>query len=63
MILKDFVYRGVSMKILDVVQVVFLILKLSNLVDWSWWFVLSPYILLMISLVIYALITILENKL
>ena len=26
----------------DVVQVVFIILKLCKLIDWSWWFVLIP---------------------
>ena len=28
--------------IFTVVQVVFLILKLCGLIDWSWWWVLSP---------------------
>ena len=32
---------GVS--ILTVVGVVFIILKLANLVDWSWWVVLIPF--------------------
>lgn len=26
----------------DVVQIVFIILKLCNLIDWSWWVVLIP---------------------
>jgi len=31
--------------IVDVIQIVFVILKLTNNIDWSWWWVLSPMII------------------
>lgn len=27
---------------MEALQVVFVVLKLAGLVDWSWWFVMSP---------------------
>ena len=45
------------MKLLDVITVVFVILKLLNLIDWSWWAVLSPQ---WISILIYGVIKFLE---
>lgn len=31
--------------VLVILQVIFIVLKLASLVDWSWWWVLSPVIL------------------
>ena len=45
------------MKLLDVITVVFVILKLLNLIDWSWWPVFSPQ---WISILIYGVIKFLE---
>jgi len=28
--------------ILDVLQIIFIVLKLTNLINWSWWVVLIP---------------------
>lgn len=35
----------ISMTILLIVQIVFGLLKLTNQLDWSWWWVLSPFVL------------------
>ena len=32
------------MGILEVLTIVFVVLKLLNVIDWSWWLVLSPMI-------------------
>ena len=39
-----------TISILDVIQVVFIILKLCKVITWSWWWVLSP---IWISLCLY----------
>jgi hypothetical protein len=44
----------------DVFQIVFAILKLTNLVSWSWWWVLSPTIAC-VFFVILATISIKED--
>ena len=31
-----------SISILDVLQIVFIVLKLCKVINWSWWWVLSP---------------------
>ena len=33
---------GSSIGILDVLTIIFVVLKLCNVIDWSWWWVLSP---------------------
>ena len=45
--------NNVHLGILDVVFIVFLILKLVDVITWSWWWVFSPY---WISIPIYLLI-------
>ena len=35
--------RNLSTGIPDVVFIVFLILKLTGLIAWSWWWIFSPY--------------------
>lgn len=37
---RDNSFRGFGL--LDVVQIVFIVLKLCKLISWSWWWVLSP---------------------
>lgn len=41
------------MDISFIVQIVFIILKLTNNIDWSWFWVLSPFILNIIVSVFY----------
>lgn len=58
--------RSSGLGVFGVCLVVFVILKLTNLITWSWWWVLSPiwiYVLLVIvSFIILILIELYENK-
>ena len=45
------------MKFCDVLTVIFVVLKLVGVVDWSWWAVFSPQ---WISILIYGVIKFLE---
>lgn len=49
-----------------VVQIVFLILKLCKVIDWSWWFVMLPTLieigLLVVILTIGAVVVIAESR-
>lgn len=53
---------GLSM----VLTIIFVVLKLVNVIDWSWWWVCSPLLidigLTIIVLVIYAIYVMYENK-
>lgn len=47
--------------IVEVLLIVFLVLKLCKLIDWSWWWVLSPlWIWVLIYLILKIIIRILE---
>lgn len=48
---------GVNMGIAEVLTIVFVVLKLTNVIAWSWWLVLLPAI---ISFSIYALILVMK---
>ena len=37
---NDYEYNGVSF--LSILFLVFLVLKLTNVIDWSWWWVTAP---------------------
>lgn len=37
--------RYTTMGICDIMFIVFLILKLAGLIDWSWWWVISPVLI------------------
>lgn len=51
------------MKLLDTVTVVFIILKMLNLIDWSWWVVLSPsWVAVILYLMLLGLGTVLKNN-
>ena len=55
---------GVGLKLEGVLLIVFITLKLTGLIDWSWWWVLSPIwiMLAMILLGIIVLEIIFKNK-
>ena len=53
--MREFRETGNGIGILTVVQIVFIILKLTNLVDWSWWIVFWPS---WISLGLFCLVVI-----
>lgn len=43
--------------------VLFIALKLTNYIDWSWWWVLSPiWILTILLIIILTIVVIAENK-
>lgn len=51
---------------IDLITIVFVVLKLTGVIDWSWWWVLSPILIsfsLVIIVLIIALIIELVNKL
>ena len=51
---------------IDLITIVFVVLKLTEVIDWSWWWVLSPILIsfaLAIIVLIIALIIALVNKL
>ena len=42
-----------NMDLVDTLTLIFVVLKSTNLIDWSWWWVLSPmWILIVISLIL-----------
>ena len=49
-----------QLRILDVLTIVFIVLKLTDNIDWSWWLVLSPTLvpigLLIVLLVLVQII-------
>jgi hypothetical protein len=47
----------------DVLLVVFIVLKLVGVIDWSWWWVLSPlWISIIIVIILVVVIYIIERK-
>ena len=51
---------------IDLITIVFVVLKLTEVIDWSWWWVLSPILIsfsLLIIALIIVLIIVLVNKL
>jgi hypothetical protein len=42
-----------------VITIVFLILKLTNVISWSWWWIISPIIIPVIILIIFKYIKVL----
>ena len=48
--------------ILGVLQIVFLVLKLTGLITWSWTVVLSPLWISLVMLVIFLIVTIIVVK-
>ncbi len=47
----------------SLLTLVFIVLKLTNVINWSWWWVLSPlWISLSITLVILVIVVILEHR-
>ena len=47
--------------ILDVLQIIFIVLKLTNLINWSWWTVLTP-LWIDLALTIFVIICYLIDK-
>lgn len=48
---------------LDLLTLTFIVLKLCNVIDWSWWWVLSPTLIpVAILIVLLTIVKILVNK-
>ena len=50
--------KSVGLGVIDIVQIVFIILKLCKLINWSWWIVLIPFwitLIMIIGILIYAI--------
>ena len=48
--------NGVSIGFVGILQIVFIVLKLCNVIDWSWFWVLSPIWIRVILIFIFGLI-------
>ena len=47
--------QGLRFGALEVLAIVFVVLKLTGVVTWSWWIVLAPVLILLATLLIYFL--------
>lgn len=46
---------------LDVLQIIFIVLKLLNLIDWSWWIVFSPiWVAIILTMVIVIAVSLID---
>lgn len=60
--------RSTGIGLGTILFIVFLVLKLTNIIDWSWWWVTSPLwiplviALLFLALLMIALLIILNNR-
>lgn len=53
--------RGVGFE--DILLIVFIVLKLCHVIDWSWWWVLAPFwIPLLIAIIALVIVTIIERR-
>lgn len=48
--------------VLDVLQIVFIVLKLTGLIDWSWWAVFAPLFISLGLVAIIVLLTVISRK-
>lgn len=48
--------------LLEILLVIFVVLKLCNLIDWSWWWVLSPLWIPILLYMTVALISALKDR-
>lgn len=47
---------------LGVLTIVFIVLKLTHVINWSWWLVLSPSLLSVAIIVVYAIVIAVLNS-
>jgi len=54
---------GLNVDFLDLLTLTFIVLKLCNVIDWSWWWVLSPTLIpAAILIIVFTIIKILVKK-
>ena len=46
---------------LGVLTIVFVVLKLTHVINWSWWLVLSPSLLSVAIVIVYAIVVVTIN--
>jgi fatty acid desaturase len=44
-----------GLKFCDVLLIVFVVLKLCKIINWSWWWILSPFWIPLILVIIYVI--------
>lgn len=48
--------------VLDVLQIIFIVLKLTGLIDWSWWAVFAPLFIVLGLVAILVILTVISRK-
>lgn len=48
--------------VLDVLQIIFIVLKLTGLIDWSWWAVFIPLFISLGLVAILVILTVISRK-
>jgi len=50
-----------QLDLIDILQVLFIYLKLTGQINWSWWLVLSPIIAIIVGYIVYRVIESVKN--
>ena len=54
---------GLNVDFLDLLTLTFIVLKLCNVIDWSWWWVLSPILIpAAILIIVFTILRLLVKK-
>lgn len=53
---------GRSIGFLDLLQITFIVLKFCNVIDWSWFLVLSPMLISITLMIIFFIILFIINR-
>lgn len=54
---------GLNVGFLDLLTLTFIVLKLCNVIDWSWWWVLSPTLIpAAILIIVFTILRLLVKK-
>lgn len=56
---KEYVYSGMTFG--DLLLAAFIVLKLTGVIDWSWWWVLSPLWIPIVFMLVVMLIVVCWN--
>ena len=56
---KEYVYSGMTFG--DLLLAAFIVLKLTGVIDWSWWWVLSPLWIPIVFMLVVVLIAVCWN--
>lgn len=54
--------KNSGLGLLEILGIVFIILKLTKVIDWSWWWVLSPFWISAILIILVIIIAIIKEK-